>query len=442
MPKQHNNQTQSVIQIEYRTNSDSYFLSLSALDHPVWLDSGKPLSTYGRFDILCAAPTEILRNPSVEALEESFESVQAYTPHELTSNEQLPFVGGVIGYFNYEFNAEAFGIEPKDRRTASYFGVYHWALIQDHKDKTAHLVFTDFCNEKFRAFIRETLSLPINIPEPDFFVDGFSADLSKEDYLENFDKIKRHIIAGDTYQINYAQRFSGNFSGNSLDAYLSLRKVMPSPFSAYLKLGEDAVLSLSPERFIQIDGSKAKTQPIKGTAPRGLSSEEDKDLAKRLKNSEKNRAENVMIVDLLRNDFSQSCQPNSVTVPKLFELESFANVHHLVSTVEGEISSGISPLTFFLRCFPGGSITGAPKKRAMEIIQTLEDHPRNIYCGAIGYMSVNGKFDSNIAIRTLLINEEKIYCWGGGGIVADSDPEEEYQESLQKIGILMEALSP
>ncbi len=442
MSKQHTQPQQNVIQIEYRANSDSYFLSLSTLDHPVWLDSGKPLSTYGRFDILCAAPSEILRNPTAEALEEHFAHVQASAPSELINNNKLPFVGGVIGYFNYEFNSETFGISPKKPHTASYFGVYHWALIQDHKEKTAHLVFTNFCDENFIKNIRETLATSTKTPTSDFFVDGFSADLGKHKYLENFDKIKQHIIAGDTYQINYAQRFSGNFSGSSVAAYLSLRKVMPSPFSAYLKLGEDAVLSFSPERFIQIDEGKAKTQPIKGTAPRGLSSEEDKTLAKQLKNSEKNRAENVMIVDLLRNDFSKSCRPHSVTVPKLFELESFANVHHLVSTVEGELSSGVSPLTFFLRCFPGGSITGAPKKRAMEIIQTLEDHPRNIYCGSIAYMSVNGKFDSNITIRTLLINDDKIYCWGGGGIVADSDPEEEYQESLQKIGILMEALSP
>ncbi|MFL0799852.1 MAG: aminodeoxychorismate synthase component I [Agarilytica sp.] len=439
MPKQRPNQ--NVMPIEYRANSDGYFLSLSTLDHPVWLDSGKPLSTYGRFDILCAAPSEVLKNPSIEELEDRFASVQASTPSELINNTQLPFIGGVIGYLNYEFNAEDFGIQPKMPLTASYFGIYHWALIQDHKEKAAYLVFTNFCDEDFRNQIRTTLSSPVKKPISDFKVEGLSTDLSKDKYLENFERIKHHIIAGDTYQINYAQRFSGNFSGSSLAAYLSLRKVMPSPFSAYLKLSDDAVLSLSPERFIQIDGSKAKTQPIKGTAPRGLSSEEDKELAKQLKNSEKNRAENVMIVDLLRNDFSKSCQPNSVTAPKLFELESFANVHHLVSTVEGEISSGISPLTFFLRCFPGGSITGAPKKRAMEIIQTLEDHPRNIYCGAICYMSVNGKFDSNIAIRTLLINEEKIYCWGGGGIVADSDPEEEYQESLQKIGILIEALN-
>ncbi len=439
MPKQH--PQKNVIQIAYRANSDSYFLSLSVLGHPVWLDSGKPRSTYGRFDILSAAPSEILKNPSIADLENRFASVQASAPKELIDNTQLPFVGGVIGYFNYEFNAEDFSIKQKTPLTDSYFGVYHWALIQDHKEKNTHIVFTNFCDETFRNRIQEILSSPTKEPLSRFNVGGFSPDLSKDKYLENFERIKHHIVAGDTYQINYAQRFSGNFSGSSLAAYLSLRKVMPSPFSAYLKLDDDAVLSLSPERFIQIDGDKAKTQPIKGTAPRGLSSEEDKELAKQLKNSEKNRAENVMIVDLLRNDFSKSCQPHSVIVPKLFDLESFANVHHLVSTVEGKISSGISPLTFFLRCFPGGSITGAPKKRAMEIIQTLEDHPRNIYCGAICYMSVNGKFDSSIAIRTLLINEEKIYCWGGGGIVADSDPEEEYQESLQKIGILIEALN-
>lgn len=183
-----------------------------------------------------------------------------------------------------------------------------------------------------------------------------------------------------------------------------------------------------------------KTKPIKGTIRRGVDEQQDKSLACELLQSEKNRAENLMIVDLLRNDFGQNCKAASVKVPHLFALESYANVHHLVSTVTGELNDGIDELSFYHDCFPGGSITGAPKKRAMEIIDELEPHPRNIYCGSIVCISANGRLNSSIAIRTLLIKDNSIYCWGGGGIVADSKAEEEYQESLQKVGALMREL--
>lgn len=418
-------------------------MCLEKLDKVVWLDSGKPSSTYGRYDILTAAPVEVLENPSTLEVEQHVAKLQQYIPPQQLHRQ--PFIGGAIGYLNYEHNSEDFAIPQRHAKLSSHFGIYHWALIQDHKEKTAELVFLSLCTDEFKQKIVDLVTqdkspLAQKNATHNFSVTGLHANLSKAEYLASLDKIMQHIIAGDTYQINFSQRFSGDFSGSPKSAYLALRKVLPSPFSAYIDLCEDKILSLSPERFIQIDQDKVKTQPIKGTAPRGLTPEDDAELAENLLNSEKNRAENLMIVDLLRNDFSQSCRPFSVKVPKLFELESFANVHHLVSTIEGRIEDGISPMEFFMRCFPGGSITGTPKKRAMEIINDLEEHPRNIYCGSVCYLSANGNFDSNIAIRTLLVSENKIYCWGGGGVVADSDPEEEYQESLHKIGVLIEAL--
>ncbi len=441
----HNN----LIKIAYKANSEHYFLCFAGLEKQVWLDSGKPSSTYGRYDILSAAPVDVLENPSIEAIEARVESMRTSVPDEIRQNPYLPFVGGAIGYLNYEFNSDDFGISSHKGLRNSHFGFYHWALIQDHKQKTATLVFLSTCSEAFKSNIIALASqtppetAPLSKPQtqPEFSVSGFHANLSKQKYLNALDTIMQHILVGNCYQINFSQRFSGEFSGDPKAAYLALRKILPSPFSAFIGLSDDSILSLSPERFIQIDAkNKAKTQPIKGTAPRGLTPEDDAELAKGLQSSEKNRAENLMIVDLLRNDFSKSCEPFSVKVPKLFDLESFANVHHLVSTIEGKIETGISALEFFIRCFPGGSITGAPKKRAMEIIRDLEEHPRNIYCGSVCYLSANGNFDSNISIRTLLVSENKIYCWGGGGIVADSNPEDEYQESLQKIGVLIEAL--
>lgn len=445
----------NLIKIAYKANAEHYFLCLESLEKQVWLDSGKPSSSYGRYDILSAAPVETLKNPSIEAIETRVASMRNNVPDEIQQNPDLPFVGGAIGYLNYEFNSDDFGISPHSGLRNSHFGFYHWALIQDHKQKTATLVFLSTCSEAFKSKIialvsnnshdaqdpQETALLSQSQTQPGFSVSGFHANLSKQKYLNALDTIMQHILAGNCYQINFSQRFSGEFSGDPKAAYLALRKILPSPFSAYIGLSDDSILSLSPERFIQIDAkNRAKTQPIKGTAPRGLTPEDDAKFAEELQKSEKNRAENLMIVDLLRNDFSKSCEPFSVTVPKLFDLESFANVHHLVSTIEGKIEDGISALEFFIRCFPGGSITGAPKKRAMEIIRDLEEHPRNIYCGSVCYLSANGNFDSNISIRTLLVSEDKIYCWGGGGIVADSNPEDEYQESLQKIGVLIEAL--
>ncbi len=429
-----------ILKLPYQESSEVYFLKLRALENEAWLDSGLPHSHSGRFDILTAAPSEILNNPTTQQLEQCIEKLTSECPSAL-KNEEIPFAGGLIGYFNYEYNGNDFKLTPKGNERPSTFGVYHWALIQDHQRSDAFLVFTPGCSEELRSLVVETFQNDEAKPVETFNVENFAADLSQEKYLSQVAKIKHHITEGDCYQINFSQRFSGDFNGSTHSAYLTLRELMPNPFSAYINISDDTIVSLSPERFIKVLPNKhAITQPIKGTSPRGTTKKKDKALANELANSEKNQAENVMIVDLLRNDFSRSCEPFSVKVPSLFTLESFANVHHLVSTIEGQVCDHIPSLEFFMRCFPGGSITGTPKKRAMEIIQDLEEHPRNIYCGSICYFSANGNIDSNIAIRTALVSQEKIYCWGGGGIVADSTPLDEYQESLDKIQVLINAL--
>jgi para-aminobenzoate synthetase component 1 len=251
-----------------------------------------------------------------------------------------------------------------------------------------------------------------------------------------------YIYAGDIYQANLSQRFQTILpEGDSPFAlYQRLRRLNPAPFAAYLNFGDIVIASASPERFLQLRGGWVETRPIKGTRPRGATPVEDKAHARELLASEKDRAENVMIVDLLRNDLSRVCRDHTVTVPELCVLESYATVHHLVSTVVGQLNPGATAIDLLRATFPGGSITGAPKIRAMEIIAALEPTQRGPYCGSIGYVGFDGNIDSSITIRTYAIKNNVVTFQAGGGIVADSDPAAEYEETLTKAGALMEAV--
>jgi len=464
--------------LPYPEDVSKLFIRIKQLSKPVWLDSGyqnsHKKSIRGRYDILSADPVEVLSNPSYQDIELAVKKLESpsytHSPANFSQNSRkknktenvlnnklvnsLPFIGGAIGYFNYEHNASDYDLTTKESFKEklpdsfdSYTGIFDWALIIDHIVKKSYLVYLDHCNEarrkKYRVLLKNQNNKELDISK--MLVEKFEAsnvknDITKTEYGSALKKIQKFILDGDVYQINFAQRFSAQFSGSKAACYLSLRKVLPSPYSAYIDLSKESILCFSPERFIDIKNGIATTKPIKGTAPRGKTLEQDKILAKELTLSEKNLAENLMIVDLLRNDFSRLCKPHSVKTPKLFALESFINVHHLVSTVTGELKENVSPLQLLNSCFPGGSITGAPKKRAMEIIQSLESVPRNIYCGTIFYLDVRGRLDSNITIRTLLAREGQIYCWGGGGIVYDSDIKEEYEETFHKVSILLEAL--
>ena len=223
--------------------------------------------------------------------------------------------------------------------------------------------------------------------------------------------------------------------------YRAIRAQNPSPFGAYLEYDDFGVLSFSPERFLRLTGNRVVTSPVKGTRPRGASAEEDERLMKELANSAKDRAENLMIVDLLRNDLGRVCRPGSIAVSRLFDVERFASVHHLVSSGTGELRRDDDALSLLRACFPGGSITGAPKIRAMEIIEELEPQRRGVYCGAIGYIGFNGDMDTNIAIRTLVTKGSRAWFWAGGGIVADSEVDAEYKECLDKAGFLLDYFS-
>ena len=253
--------------------------------------------------------------------------------------------------------------------------------------------------------------------------------------------MREYIFAGDIFQANLSQRFEAPISESPWDLYCRLRAQNPAPFAAFLDLPDYAVVSASPERFMRVDGGgHVETRPIKGTRPRGIGPEHDAALGRALTESPKDRAENLMIVDLIRNDLSRVCAPGSVRVRDLFALERFATVHHLVSTVVGDLLPGMDARDLLRASFPGGSITGAPKLRAMEIIAELEPSARGVYCGAIGYWSVTGELDTSIAIRTAVAKDGQVYLNAGGGIVADSDAEQEYRETLDKARGLIDAL--
>ena len=447
-------QTAQVIPLPHFPDSVRWFRALRHWPRPVWLDSCRAYSRRGRYDILSAAPQATLTTTGQvtrlvgasgesTSTEDPFALLRRYLPepHQLPpEHRHLPFCGGALGYWGYDL-ARRLEKLPQQANHDLHLpdmqvGVYPWAVVVDHERQQSWLVaLADVdTTELLTVLLREQEE-----QENPFIINEFKSNLEKKDYLEKVGRIQHHIRAGDCYQVNFAQRFSTTYEGDPFSAYLALRAASPAPFAAYLEWDTGVLLCHSPERFIDCRDGKALTSPIKGTIARGITAEEDLRHRARLLNSEKDRAENLMIVDLLRNDLSRTCR--EVKTPALFELQSFANVHHLVSTVTGVLKPGEDALSLLRAAFPGGSITGAPKIRAMEIIETLEPHRRGPYCGSVGYLSADGGMDTNIAIRTLVGDGQKLHCYGGGGIVADSDPEAEYQESLTKIKLLMDTLT-
>lgn len=270
---------------------------------------------------------------------------------------------------------------------------------------------------------------------------SFTHVLSKDEYIERLQGILSHIQRGDCYEINFCQHFyAAETQIDPYRAYLDLTKISPNPFAALYKLQDKFCISASPERFIKKQGNKLKSEPIKGTSKRSSHAEEDERLKQLLKTSEKNRSENVMIVDLVRNDLSIVCEEGSVDVPSLFEIRSFPRVHHMVSTVTGKVSGNISFSSIMQAVFPMGSMTGAPKKRVLELTREFEKEPRGLFSGTIGYIKPGGDFDFNVVIRSLMYDETKklLSFKTGGGITANSSPEEEYKESLLKAEAIMQ----
>ena len=445
--------------LPYQASSETLFAALRDLPDAVWLDSGTPYSIQGRFDIISACPDGIVetRGATSTIVDQHGSRTSEQDPFALaeqlleplvdkTLSTDYPFVGGLIGYFSYDLGRRTIDIPATAKQITQLpdmrIGRFLWALVVDHQEQRSELVFHSQCSDQLRELISIRLRDLTSTESTDKFTlkQKFAATLSEPQYKEAIRAVKRYIVSGDCYQTNFTQHFSAQFSGDLWPAYLALRQAVGSPYSAFWQWRDQALLCVSPERFISIKDRQAETKPIKGTIKRGSDPEQDLQHAEQLMASTKDRAENLMIVDLLRNDLSRNSEPGSIRVPKLFELESFANVHHLVSTVTGVLAENSTPLDMLRDSFPGGSITGAPKKRAMEIIEQLEPVRRSVYCGSIGYISANQNMDSNIAIRTLIADGDTLHCWGGGGIVADSEESQEYQESIDKIKALLEAL--
>jgi para-aminobenzoate synthetase component 1 len=442
---------QAIIEeLPYTLDSAPLFASIADLEQSVYLDSARPYSAMGRYDIFTAEPacTVEFDINTPRAGQPFFDDLRAaldeHTPH-LNNDYHLPFVGGAVGFLGYDLGRQLETLPQCQAKTLTLpdaaMGLYQWAVIVDHRQQRALLVAHPRISTALLTELRQRLQSHQPQPDTAFNLHSpFTASTDRNRYNDAFARIQHYIHAGDCYQVNLSQHFSASYSGAPWQAYLAMRATAAAPFSAFMRHRNSTIMSLSPERFMHLGNQRVTTSPIKGTIARGDTPTTDRALAQQLLDSHKDRAENLMIVDLLRNDLGKSCLPGSIQVDELFELQSFDTVHHLVSTISGQLAPGQDGIQLLANCFPGGSITGAPKVRAMQIIEELESVRRGAYCGSIGYISCDGQMDFNIAIRTLLCEAGTIHCWAGGGIVADSDCTSEYQECFTKIEKLLAAL--
>lgn len=438
--------------------------------YPFLLESGMQHPDYGRYSIMGSDPflrfkskgrhIEVIENGKsrhiegnpFNVLKDLFRRLKPEVTGAMnllrrtgrTATQQLPFTGGAVGYFAYDLgeHIEKLPDIANDDINLSdcYLCFYNNCLIFDHIKNRVFIIAQD----KDWALSLKNMK---NSPKKDMASHIFNKKYQKSgEFISNFThsgyikaikKAKYYISIGDIYQVNLSQRFVTQIEIPPFELYKKLHIINPAPFAAFLDYGDFAVVSASPERFLRVRDRIVQTRPIKGTRPRGKSSVEDRKLGQELLKSEKDRAELVMIVDLERNDLGRVCEYGTVRVKELVALEKYPTVFHTVATVEGKLYKGKDAIDLLKATFPGGSITGAPKIRAMEIIEELEPTKRSIYTGAIGYLGFNGNIDLNIVIRTFIVEGNKAYFQVGGGIVADSDPEAEYQETLDKARALV-----
>ncbi|CED61379.1 Para-aminobenzoate synthase component I [Moritella viscosa] len=449
-----------------------FFAPLSAAPWSILLESGSADHIDSRFHIIVADPIATLVTEETQTTvnqasgrtvttEDSFSVLQTLNqqligdiaPHTL--DVDLPFIAGALGYFGYDLGRNIEKISSLANDDLNFpdmaVGLYDWAIVVDIKQQQAwQIQFSDHAEQGWQDRYDWLIQHGVNKQVQNKLTDNrktlfelknnWLSNMSEQEYHQKFDQIQQYLRSGDCYQINLAQRFNNQYQGDEWQAYCTLSQHNKAPFSAFMRLEDKAILSISPERFIQVKETRIETKPIKGTRPRSQDASIDHANALALQSAEKDRAENLMIVDLLRNDIGKVAVPGSVRVPKLFDVESFPAVHHLVSTIIGQMPADKHPSELLRACFPGGSITGAPKIRAMQIIEELEPHRRSLYCGSIGYLSAHGHMDTSITIRTLLCDSGEIYCWAGGGIVADSVGEEEYQETFDKLAKILPIL--
>jgi len=449
--------------LPYCADSELYMRALNNLGMPAFLDSANHGGNSGRLDILAAAPTAHLKvengvlscsdnvakligssNNSNELLSYIRVLKENFLPSlklEPTDEHQLEHAGILIAHLGYPTLTGKADFLIND----AFVGIYLWTLVVDHQRRSCELRMHPSCCatiDQTATAIEKALSRAATTNPATFYLESPLANRSSfAEYQDAFAEIKSRIDSGDCYQVNLTQGFTARGRGEPLAAYLKLRHATTAPFSAYIDWNSGALLSLSPERFVSLKKGAVLTQPIKGTRARSESNDEDRRLARELAASEKDQAENLMIVDLLRNDLGRVCEIGSIEVNQLFTIESFSNVHHMVSDVAGRLLPGKDALELLSSCYPGGSITGAPKLAAMKIIQEVEHEARRVYCGTVFYLGADGSFDSSITIRSLLWEAGGLSCWAGGGIVADSDCEQEYQECFDKISNIFSVLA-
>lgn len=420
--------------IKYQPAQD-VFAAFAGEDHALFLDSADRDHPDARYSYIAVRPLEVVTFNVETDTGDPFELIKDHLNRVKHRDDLPPFQGGAAGYFGYDLARTLESLPAQNAELSipdMVIGIYDQVIAFDHAQQKAWIIVQAESEEESRekaSSLRATAKQSRMNLEMDCFV-TFVPRNDKEKYKEKIRRVIDYIHAGDIFQANLAQHFTADLPPGfePYAHYLQMRQNSPAPFAGYFNAGDTVIASASPERFLQCDHQgRVETKPIKGTRPHvpGMAAE--------LAASAKDRAENIMIVDLLRNDLSKVCTPESVSVDTLCEIETFKNVHHLVSTITGKLQHDKTPLDLLRACFPGGSVTGAPKIRAMEIIEELEPVRRGPYCGALGYITGSGHMDANILIRTLVYYKDQVTLHAGGGIVARSDPQDEYQETFDKV---------
>jgi len=443
----------------YKLSFDTFSLFRALANHRncFFLDSSLNFRPSGRFSFLGAEPFEKIETKGIDPFPRIRKELGKY---KLPPNPDIPFLGGAVGYFAYDLG---FSLEDKlkSRRKADemlpdcFLGLYNTVIAVDHLKKIFYISVLGFperkqhyakllCEKNFKKIskiISNVGSSGSNKENKNKRASGeLNSNFKKHEYLNAVKKAREYIRQGDIYQVNLSQKFSGKTDLSDVEIYNKLRHASPSCFGGFFDTGNFKILSSSPERFLSFDGKKVVTQPMKGTRPRGENKSRDTKLRQELLSSKKDQAELVMIVDLERNDLGKVCHYESIKVTNIRQLEKYSTVYQTTSTIEGRLYKNKDMVDLLRACFPGGSITGCPKIRAMEIIDELEPDARQAYTGALGYISFNQNMDFNILIRSILKRDKQFSFSVGGGIVYDSLPEKEYEETLIKAKGMLEAI--
>jgi para-aminobenzoate synthetase component 1 len=458
-------------EIDVKADAATCFEVFAERPHSFFLDSGMDHEKLGRYSFMGSDPFLVLRSrgDEVTLIRDGKKEVRTGNPFDVVGellevyslekgDYNIPFTGGAVGYFSYDL---CHFIERLPKTAVDdlqlpecYLAFYDTIIVFDHITGKAYLASTGFPEldegrrqRRAAGRLKELKDMVLNCPEPSVFRREPSgpgveirSNFSHEDYLEAVERCREYISAGDIFQVNLSQRLEADMPLPPYELYKRLRDINPAPFANYFNFEGVSIVGSSPERFLKVTGDRVETRPIKGTRPRGRTPEEDKTLAQSLLDSRKDRAENVMIVDLQRNDIGRVCRYGTVEVTELAILETWPTVFHLTSTVVGRLNEGTGRAELLKATFPGGSITGAPKVRAMEIIDELEPTRRSVYTGSLGYLSFDGDMDLDIVIRTIIVKDGRAYFQVGGAIVYDSKPEAEYIETLDKGKALIQAL--